>query len=74
MLQAAELPLPDRVWSHGFVLLGGERFSKSAGVKLLVLSPLVPGDDRAITDEMWIAGARAHFDGPIVVAADMMEL
>lgn len=34
MLQAAELPLPDRVWSHGFVLLGGERFSKSAGVKL----------------------------------------
>jgi methionyl-tRNA synthetase len=34
MLQAAELPLPERVWSHGFVLLGGERFSKSAGVKL----------------------------------------
>jgi methionyl-tRNA synthetase len=34
MLQAAELPLPDRIWAHGFVLLGGERFSKSAGVKL----------------------------------------
>jgi methionyl-tRNA synthetase len=34
MLQAAELALPERVWSHGFVLLGGERFSKSAGVKL----------------------------------------
>jgi methionyl-tRNA synthetase len=34
MLQAAKLPLPDRVWAHGFVLLGGERFSKSAGVKL----------------------------------------
>ena len=34
MLQAAELPLPEHVWSHGFVLLGGERFSKSAGVKL----------------------------------------
>ena len=34
MLQAAELPLPDRVWAHGFVLLGGERFSKSAGVRL----------------------------------------
>ena len=31
---AAQLPLPDRVWGHGFVLLGGERFSKSAGVKL----------------------------------------
>ena len=34
MLMAADLPLPDRVWGHGFVSLGGERFSKSAGVKL----------------------------------------
>jgi methionyl-tRNA synthetase len=35
MLQAAELPLPERVWSHGFVYQsGGDRFSKSAGVRL----------------------------------------
>jgi methionyl-tRNA synthetase len=34
MLRAAELPIPDTVWAHGFVYLGGERFSKSAGVKL----------------------------------------
>ena len=34
MLRSAELPLPERVWGHGFVLLGGERFSKSAGVRL----------------------------------------
>lgn len=34
MLKAADLPLPIRVWAHGFVLLGGDRFSKSAGVKL----------------------------------------
>ncbi len=34
MLQAGELPLPRRVWAHGFVNFGGERFSKSAGVKL----------------------------------------
>jgi methionyl-tRNA synthetase len=34
MLMAAELPLPERVWGHGFVTLGGERFSKSAGVGL----------------------------------------
>ncbi|HEX5580904.1 MAG TPA: methionine--tRNA ligase [Gemmatimonadaceae bacterium] len=34
MLESAGLALPDRVWAHGFVLLGGERFSKSAGVKL----------------------------------------
>ncbi|MEK7400749.1 MAG: methionine--tRNA ligase [Gemmatimonadota bacterium] len=34
MLQAAELPLPERVWSHGFVLFSGERFSKSAGSRV----------------------------------------
>lgn len=34
MLQAAGLPLPRQVWAHGFVQLGGERFSKSAGVRL----------------------------------------
>jgi methionyl-tRNA synthetase len=34
MLQAAGLPLPQAVWGHGFVLLGGERFSKSSGVGL----------------------------------------
>ena len=34
MLEAAGLPLPEKVWAHGFIYLGGERFSKSAGVKL----------------------------------------
>ena len=33
MLEAAGLPLPERVWAHGFIGFGGERFSKSAGVK-----------------------------------------
>lgn len=34
MLESAGIPLPERVWAHGFVNLGGERFSKSAGVRL----------------------------------------
>jgi methionyl-tRNA synthetase len=34
MLMSAGLPLPKQVWAHGFISLGGERFSKSAGVKL----------------------------------------
>lgn len=34
MLMAAGLPLPERVWAHGFVQLAGEKFSKSGGVKL----------------------------------------
>jgi methionyl-tRNA synthetase len=34
MLESAGLPLPEQVWAHGFVTFGGERFSKSAGVRL----------------------------------------
>jgi methionyl-tRNA synthetase len=34
MLESAGLPIPERVWAHGFVLLGGERFSKSSGIRL----------------------------------------
>jgi methionyl-tRNA synthetase len=34
MLEAAGLPLPERVWGHGWLSFGGERFSKSAGVKV----------------------------------------
>jgi methionyl-tRNA synthetase len=34
MLAAAGLPLPERVWAHGFMSLDGQRFSKSNGVWL----------------------------------------
>jgi len=34
MLMSAGLELPRKVWAHGFVLLAGDRFSKSAGVRL----------------------------------------
>jgi len=50
------------------------RIAQAAGVKKLVLSHLVPGDDPSITDEMWTEGARKHYAGPIVVARDLMEL
>ena len=32
MLRAADLPLPEMVWAHGFISFEGQRFSKSAGV------------------------------------------
>lgn len=32
MLMAAGLPLPDRIFAHGWVLTGGEKMSKSSGV------------------------------------------
>ena len=50
------------------------RIAQAAGVKKLVLSHLVPGDDPSITDDMWSEGARTHYGGPIVVARDLMEL
>jgi methionyl-tRNA synthetase len=31
MLHAAGLPLPERVWAHGFISFEGQRFSKSSG-------------------------------------------
>jgi methionyl-tRNA synthetase len=34
MLEAAGEALPERVWAHGFIYYGGDRFSKSAGVRL----------------------------------------
>jgi methionyl-tRNA synthetase len=34
MLMSAGLEVPRKVWAHGFVLLAGDRFSKSAGVRL----------------------------------------
>ncbi len=50
------------------------KIAAAAGVKKLVLSHLVPGDDPSITDEMWTAGVRKHFVGEIVVGRDLMEI
>lgn len=48
------------------------RVAQAAGVKTLVLSHFVPADDPAVTDEMWIAAARAHFRGTVIVGKDLM--
>jgi ribonuclease BN (tRNA processing enzyme) len=50
------------------------RIAAAAGVKLLVLSHFVPGDDPEVTDENWIEGARKNFAGKIIVAKDLMQL
>ena len=41
---------------------------------MLVLSHLIPAEDPAITEDMWLDAARRHYDGRIVVAKDLMEL
>jgi ribonuclease BN (tRNA processing enzyme) len=50
------------------------RIAAEAGVKTLVLSHLVPGDDPAITEAMWAEGPRKHFGGTIVVGRDLLEV
>jgi len=50
------------------------RVAAAAGVKTLVLSHLVPPDDPAVTDEMWISAARKHFRGEVIVGKDLMEI
>ena len=50
------------------------RVARAAGVKLLVLSHLVPADDATVTDEMWISAARVHFRGPVIVGRDLLEI
>ncbi|WP_213775527.1 MBL fold metallo-hydrolase [Bradyrhizobium sp. dw_78] len=49
------------------------RIADAAGVKVLVLSHLVPGD-LDVTDEDWSSEAKKTFKGRIVVARDLMEL
>jgi ribonuclease BN (tRNA processing enzyme) len=50
------------------------KIAAAAGVKTLVLSHFVPGDDPTITDEQWSEGARKSFKGPIIVGKDLMEI
>ena len=50
------------------------RIAAQAGVKTLVLTHFVPGDDATITDEQWTEGVRKNFKGRIIVGKDLMEI
>lgn len=50
------------------------RVAELAGVKLLVLSHLIPADDPEVTAQMWIDAARVHFRGTVVVGRDLLEV
>lgn len=52
MLMSAGLELPKTVFAHGFLLVGGEKMSKSK------LNQIAPGD---LTDEFGVDGVRYHF-------------
>jgi ribonuclease BN (tRNA processing enzyme) len=50
------------------------RIAHAAGVNTLVLSHLIPADDPTVTDDMWLAAARPHFTGTIIVGKDLLEI
>jgi ribonuclease BN (tRNA processing enzyme) len=50
------------------------RVAAAAGVKTLVLSHFVPAETPPVTDDEWLAGARVHFKGQIVVGRDLLSL
>ena len=66
--------LKQSILSHHTTAEDAGRVASAAGVKQLVLSHLVPPDDAAVTEDMWIAAARTHYAGPIVVGKDLLEL
>jgi ribonuclease BN (tRNA processing enzyme) len=60
--------------SHTDVADAG-RVAADAGVKTLVLSHYVPTEGpNTPTDEQWLAGARRHFKGEVIVGRDLMEI
>lgn len=62
------------ILSHHTSAEDAGRVAQQAGVKMLVLSHLVPADDPEISEQMWIDAARKHFDGEIVVGKDLLEI
>ena len=62
------------VLSHHTSAEQAGQVAATAGVKMLVLSHLVPAEDPSVPDEEWRAAARRHYSGPIVVGHDLMEI
>jgi len=50
------------------------RVAQAAGVKILVLSHLIPADDPEVTEQMWADAARIHFRGSVIVGKDLLEV
>jgi ribonuclease BN (tRNA processing enzyme) len=60
--------------SHHTTAEDAGRVAQAARVKTLVLSHLVPADDPAITEQMWIDEASKEFQGRVLVGRDLMEI
>jgi ribonuclease BN (tRNA processing enzyme) len=50
------------------------RVAAEARVRTLVLSHFVPAENPPVPEEVWLAGARKHFSGRIIVGKDLLEV
>lgn len=50
------------------------KLAHQAGIKTLVLSHFVPGDDASITDAHWAEDVKKEFKGRIIVGRDLLEI
>jgi ribonuclease BN (tRNA processing enzyme) len=51
------------------------RLATAAGVKTLVLTHFVPSEPTgAVPDEVWLAAARKHFKGEVILGRDLLEI
>jgi len=50
------------------------KIAAEAGVKTLVLSHFVPAETPEVPDQVWLAAAKAHFSGEVIVGKDLMEI
>lgn len=66
--------LRESILSHHTSVVEAGRVAQAAGVRTLVLSHLVPAEDPQVTDALWLAGARTHFRGTVIVGRDLLEL
>jgi ribonuclease BN (tRNA processing enzyme) len=75
---AARVPngaaLKRSILSHHTPVEEAGRVARAGCVKKLVLSHFVPADDPAVTDEMWLEGARVHFRGEVILGKDLLEI
>jgi ribonuclease BN (tRNA processing enzyme) len=51
------------------------RLATAAGVRTLVLTHFVPSEPTgAVPDEVWLAAARKHFKGEVILGRDLLEI
>ena len=66
--------LKESIVAHHTAIEDVGRVAQAAGVGTLVLSHLVPAEDPEVTDQMWVAAARAHFSGTVILGRDLLEV